>query len=243
MFCDCNVWTWSTRSTTGSPLISPLSLALLFVHSDMFKTYPKQFGRIVADQMSWPTDQRNMLSVECVRFCFKGCRVSMIVRIMLVLLLYNHHNYCSSQACLGASRVYTRAGCGGEGHVQQGPAISFVALRKAISSLWIFLFLLDCDWCLITGPLKAFCSSIVHIACVFLRPVSLEPASRYRKSKNSTNTLSAKLGVAGGLKMAQWGTCWTTSECVPRASMSNMCLKTHCKKTLLPEGIDRTTTP
>ena len=41
----------------SSPLISPLSLALLFVHSDMFKTYPKQFGRIVADQMSWPTDQ------------------------------------------------------------------------------------------------------------------------------------------------------------------------------------------
>ena len=106
VFCDCNgylklciscfyrcVWTWSTRSTTWSPLISPLSLALLFVLSDMFKTYPKHFGRIVADQMSWPTDQpltlQNMLSVECVRFCIKGCRVSMIVRIMLVLLLHD----------------------------------------------------------------------------------------------------------------------------------------------------------
>ena len=157
----------------SSPLISPLSLALLFVHSDMFKTYPKQFGRIVADPMSWPTDQpwilQNMLSVECVRFCIKGCRVSMIVRIMLVLLLYNHHNYCSSQACLGASRIYARAGRGGKGHVQQGPAISFVALRNAISNLWIFLFLLDCDWCLL-----GFLFSIVHIACLFLRPVSLE---------------------------------------------------------------------
>lgn len=87
-----------------------------------------------------------MLSVECVRFCSKGGRVSMIVRIMLVLLLYNHHNYCSSQACLGASRIYARAGCGGKGHVQQGAAILCVALCKAISitcgyfsSFWIVI--------------------------------------------------------------------------------------------------------
>ncbi len=171
----------------------------------------------------------------------------------------------SSQACLGASRVYARAGCGGEGHVQEGAAISFVSLHKAISSLW------SCGYFCCFGIVIDVCWYIfpaLYISLAYLlspsRSVSLEhfvsktsschvfvtlstPASRCRKSNNSTNTLSAKLGVAGGLKMVQWGTCWITSEYVPRASMSSMCLsmclKTHCKETLLPEGIVGTTTP
>ena len=88
----------------------------------------------------------------------------------------------SSQACLGASRVYARAGCGGEGHVQEGAAISFFALHKAISSSWSCGYFC-CFWIVIDVCWDIF--PALYISLAYLLPDQFH-----------WNTMGSKLPVA-----------------------------------------------